>query len=81
MREAKADAVPQESLKAQRQGSSPNSAVLTAREACEYLRISKWTLYKLIRGCQIKAMKIGNRRLVRRKSLENYMDEREAQLG
>src|SRR5690349_17057902 len=43
-------------------------AVLTAREACDYLRISKWTLYRLIRSGQIKTMKIGSRRLVRRQS-------------
>lgn len=59
----------------------PAGTVLTAREACEYLRISKWTLYRLIRSGQIKTMKIGSRRLVRRQSLETYMDEREADLG
>lgn len=58
-----------------------NRAVLTAHEACDYLRISKWTLYRLIGGGQIKTMKIGNRRLVRRQSLELYMEEKEAELG
>lgn len=56
-------------------------AVLTAREACGYLRISKWTLYRLIGAGQIKTMKIGNRRLIRRQSLEAYMDEKEAEQG
>lgn len=55
--------------------------VLTAREACGYLRISKWTLYRLIGTGQIKTMKIGNRRLIRRQSLEAYMDEKEAEQG
>jgi excisionase family DNA binding protein len=56
-------------------------AVLTAREACDYLRISKWTLYRLIGAGQIKTMKISNRRLIRRQSLEAYMEEKEAELG
>jgi excisionase family DNA binding protein len=57
------------------------SPVLTAREACEYLRISKWTLYRLIGAGQIKTMKIGRRRLIRRQSLEAYMDDKEAERG
>jgi excisionase family DNA binding protein len=58
-----------------------DGTVLTVREACDYLRVSKWTLYRLIGRRQIKTMKIGNRRLVRRRSLEAYMDEREDKLG
>lgn len=68
-------------LSSRRLGMRLYGAVLTAREACEYLRISKWTFYRLVRSGQIRTMKIGNRRLVRRQSLEAYMEVKEAELG
>jgi excisionase family DNA binding protein len=39
-------------------------AVLTIREACAVLKISKWTLYRLIHSRQLKTVKIGSRRVV-----------------
>ncbi len=39
-------------------------AILTVDEACERLRISKWTLYKLIHEQRLTTFKLGARRLV-----------------
>jgi excisionase family DNA binding protein len=39
-------------------------AVLTVDEAAERLRVSRWTIYNLIRSNQLHTVKIGRRRLV-----------------
>ncbi|MQA87720.1 MAG: helix-turn-helix domain-containing protein [Streptosporangiales bacterium] len=38
--------------------------LLTVDEAAERLRVSRWTLYNLIRSNQLRTVKIGRRRLV-----------------
>jgi excisionase family DNA binding protein len=38
--------------------------LLTVGEACQQLRISRWSLYRLIQRRQLKTIKIGNRRLI-----------------
>lgn len=38
--------------------------VLTVDEAAARLRVSRWTLYNLIRSDQLRTVKIGRRRLV-----------------
>jgi excisionase family DNA binding protein len=44
--------------------------LLTVDEARQALRISRWTLYRLIQQRQLTTVKIGSRRLVPRESLE-----------
>ena len=39
--------------------------LLTMQEAAEQLRVSRWSLYNLIRANQLLTVKIGRRRLVR----------------
>ncbi|WP_329095144.1 helix-turn-helix domain-containing protein [Actinomadura citrea] len=41
--------------------------VLTVDEAAERLRVSRWTLYNLIRSNQLRTVKIGRRRSGRRR--------------
>lgn len=38
--------------------------LLTVEEAADQLRISRWSVYNLIRGNQLRTVKIGRRRLV-----------------
>jgi excisionase family DNA binding protein len=38
--------------------------VLTVDEAAELLRVSRWSVYVLIRSNQLRTVKIGRRRLV-----------------
>ncbi|MEV5570522.1 helix-turn-helix domain-containing protein [Spirillospora sp. NPDC052269] len=55
---------------------SPNlmgSLVLTVDEAAERLRVSRWTLYNLIRSNQLRTVKIGRRRLVPVEALADYV--------
>jgi excisionase family DNA binding protein len=39
-------------------------ALLTVAEACDSLRVSKWTLYQLIRSRQLETVRIRRRRLI-----------------
>lgn len=39
-------------------------ALLTVAEACASLRVSKWTLYQLIRSRQLETVRIRRRRLI-----------------
>jgi excisionase family DNA binding protein len=41
-----------------------NPGLLTVDEAAEHLRVSRWTVYNLIRSNQLRTVKIGRRRLV-----------------
>jgi excisionase family DNA binding protein len=41
-----------------------NPGLLTVDEAAGYLRVSRWTIYNLIRSNQLRTVKIGRRRLV-----------------
>jgi excisionase family DNA binding protein len=46
-------------------GDIPSPAsVLTVEEASRQLRISRWSLYKLINARKLKTFKIGHRRLI-----------------
>ncbi|WP_017595777.1 helix-turn-helix domain-containing protein [Nocardiopsis potens] len=40
------------------------SLLLTVDEAAEHLRVSRWTVYNLIRSRTLRTVKIGRRRLV-----------------
>ncbi|HEV2403782.1 MAG TPA: helix-turn-helix domain-containing protein [Candidatus Saccharimonadales bacterium] len=55
--------------------------VLTVPEACQYLRISKWSLYRMIQGRKIRTVKMGNRRLLRMQSIQELLDELEGYQG
>jgi len=49
-------------------------AVLTVDEAAERLRVSRWTLYGLIRSGRLRTVKIGRRRLVPAHSIAECLD-------
>src|SRR5689334_13281350 len=42
----------------------PAPIVLTVEEACKALRVSKWSVYQLIRSGKLATIKIGSRRVV-----------------
>jgi len=48
--------------------------VLTVPEACAVLKISKWTLYQLIRSRQLETIKIGARRCVPATAIQTLID-------
>ena len=52
--------------------------VLTTKEACTYLRISRPTYLKLIYGNQIRAKKLGRGWKVLRSELQAYLNGRGA---
>lgn len=59
----------------------PLDALLTVAEACAYLRVSKWKLYRLIKSRALKSVKIGNRRRIRMESIQEFIDQLEAETG
>lgn len=61
-----------EQPKEQRQ---PETAMLTVAETCAYLRISKWSVYQLIRKGQLPSVKIGRRRLIPMASIEKLVQQ------
>lgn len=49
--------------------------LLTVAEACERLRISKWSFYELMHRNEIATVTIGRRRLVPRSEVERFVRE------
>ncbi len=49
--------------------------LLTIPEACEYLRISRATLYRHIKEGRIKPVKIGKRTLIDKRDLDLLIEE------
>lgn len=55
-----------------------NTALLTVREACKALRISKQSLYsKFIWPQKLKTVRIGRRRLIRAAAIHSLIDRLE----
>jgi excisionase family DNA binding protein len=50
-------------------GSPQPDRLLTVDEEAEWLRVSRWSVYNLIRAKQLRTVKIGRRRLVTRAAL------------
>jgi excisionase family DNA binding protein len=48
--------------------------LLTVSEACGVLRVSKWTVYRLIQSNQLATIKIGRRRLVPMAAVTNLLN-------
>jgi excisionase family DNA binding protein len=53
----------------------PADHLLTMQEAAEWLRVSKWSVYSLIHANQLHTIKIGRRRLVSRKALDECVKQ------
>lgn len=52
---------------------SSKNVLLTIPEACEYLRVSKWTVYRLFDDNKLKSIRVRGRRLVPRIEVENFI--------
>lgn len=52
--------------------------LLTITEAANQLRISRWTIYQLIRSGELKTITIVSRRFVASDDLAKYINERKA---
>lgn len=50
--------------------------VLTVQEACKALRVSRWSLYQLVRANEIGTIKIGARRVVPLISIHSFISRR-----
>jgi excisionase family DNA binding protein len=55
-------------------GDKPNEYLLTVQEAADRLRVSRWSVYNLIRSKQLRTVKIGRRRLVTPAALVECID-------
>ena len=52
-----------------------NRRLLTVPEACAQLRVSRWTLYQLIRRRQLRTLRIGSRRLVPTEAIADLIEQ------
>lgn len=48
--------------------------ILTIEDICSFLRVSKYTVYKLIRTKQLKAKKIAQHYRIQKAELINYLN-------
>ena len=48
--------------------------LLTVQEAADWLRVSRWSVYNLIRANQLRTINIGRRRLVTRAALAECVE-------
>ena len=53
--------------------------LLTIPEACEYLRVSKWTVYRLFDDNKLMSVRVRSRRLIPRVEIENYLAMQQAE--
>jgi len=51
--------------------------LLSVKEACERLGIGHWAVYQLIHQHKLKTVKIGKRRLVSNRALEDFIASQE----
>jgi excisionase family DNA binding protein len=49
--------------------------LLTVRDTCKKLRVSRWTVQKLIASGRLASVKIGRRRLITRDALAAYVND------
>lgn len=54
--------------------------LLTVLETCAALRVSRWTVYRLIQQKQLRTIKIGSRRLVPVDAVAEFIRERGAEM-
>jgi excisionase family DNA binding protein len=53
---------------------TPAGYLLTVQEAADRLRVSRWSVYNLIRSNRLRTIKIGRRRLVTPTALADCID-------
>src|ERR1700733_5455709 len=56
---------------------SVSHMLLTIRQACEQLQISRWTLNRLVGAGELTSMKIGSRRYISREAIVAFIQNRE----
>lgn len=50
---------------------------MTVTEAAQYLRLSKQQVYKLVRAEKVPSIRLGDKILFRKTSLDKYLDQLE----
>ena len=58
---------------------SSKNVLLTIPEVCEYLRVSKWTVYRLFDDNKLKSIRVRGRRLIPRIEVENFIATQQAE--
>lgn len=58
-------------------GSAESTQLLTVVEVAKELRVSRPTVYKLMTEEGLKSVRIGNRRLIRRADLTDFVEKME----
>ncbi|MEV4056802.1 helix-turn-helix domain-containing protein [Amycolatopsis sp. NPDC049688] len=56
-------------------GSDAQDGLLTVKEACDALRVGRWTLYTFIHSGELTTVKLRRRRLVPRTAIQELIKE------
>lgn len=54
-----------------------SNELMTVTEAAQYLRLSKQQVYKLVRAEKVPSIRLGDKILFRKTSLDKYLDQLE----
>jgi excisionase family DNA binding protein len=57
-------------------GARLDEPLLTVAEVAQVLRVSNMTVYRLIKGGQLAAMRVGKNYRIRRMDVERYLSQR-----
>ena len=60
---------------------SSHAVLLTIKEVCEVLRISRATLYRFFQSRRLKRHRLGSRRFVSKTELERFLKSTEESVG
>jgi excisionase family DNA binding protein len=66
-----------EALDRYHEHNTDNQMLLNIREACRRLKISKWTLYRLMNERRLTYVKIGSRRLISSRAMAEFIKQLE----
>jgi excisionase family DNA binding protein len=50
------------------------TSLLTINEACEYLRVSRWTIYRMVDRGDLLPLRVGSRFRFRLAELDRYLE-------
>lgn len=66
-----------EALGKPKDSTADDQTMLSVREACRRLQVSKWTLYRLMRAGKLASVKIGSRRLISPRAMAEFIRQLE----
>lgn len=70
-----------DALGKQNESETDDQMMLSVRETCKRLGVSKWTIYRLMEAGKLASVKIGSRRLVPQRAMMEFIRQLEEEAG